>query len=84
MSSEKIDTGKHYRYSYMGIKMDPYRIFQIFNVTDAKAQHAIKKLLRFEGKGHTQREVWMEIRDIVDIELFNSKLALSTNPESKS
>lgn len=66
MSSEKIDTGKHYRYSYMGIKMDPYRIFQIFNVTDAKAQHAIKKLLRFEGKGHTQREVWMEIRDIVD------------------
>lgn len=64
--NDKIDTGKHYRHAYKGIKMDPYRVFEIFNVTDAKAQHAIKKLLRFEDKGHTRREVWLEIQDIVD------------------
>ena len=44
------DTGKHYRFEYNGIKLDPYRIFEIYDITDAKAQHAIKKLLRMEGK----------------------------------
>jgi len=59
------DTGSHYRYDYKGIKMDPYRVFEIYNVTDAKAQHAIKKLLRMEGKGHSQEQVWREVYDVV-------------------
>jgi hypothetical protein len=59
------DTGKHYRFEYDGLKLDPYRIFDVYNVTDAKAQHAIKKLLRMEGKGHTEKEVWLEVLDIV-------------------
>lgn len=62
----KPDTGKHYRLEYKGIKLDPYRIFEIYNITDAKAQHGIKKLLRMTGKGHTKKQVWLEVLDIVN------------------
>lgn len=44
------DTGAHYRYSFKGVKLDPYRIFSVYGVTDAPIQHAIKKLLR-AGRG---------------------------------
>ena len=37
---------KHYDYSYKGIKIDPYRIFRIYVITDPEQQHSIKKLLR--------------------------------------
>ena len=37
---------KHYDYSYRGGKLDPYRILQIYGITNPAQQHAIKKLLR--------------------------------------
>ncbi len=40
------DHGKHYRFTYKGIKFDPYRIFRLYGITDPAQQHAIKKLLR--------------------------------------
>ena len=37
---------KHYRREHKGIKLDPYRIFLIYGITNPAQQHAIKKLLR--------------------------------------
>ena len=34
-----------------GVKLDPYRIFRIYEVADPAIQHAVKKLLRF-GRGN--------------------------------
>ena len=45
------DPGKHYRYEYKGIKLDPYRILDIYGIGHPAQQHAIKKLLR-AGKAH--------------------------------
>ena len=42
--SESID--KHYKFMFRGYKLDPYRIFSVYNITNAAQQHAIKKLLR--------------------------------------
>lgn len=36
----------HYQFSYKGHKIDPYRIFRIYNIAAPEQQHAIKKLLR--------------------------------------
>lgn len=37
---------KHYAYEYKGVKLDPYRIFRVYDITAPEQQHAIKKLLR--------------------------------------
>ena len=38
-------------FNYRGIRLDPYRIFDVYGVTAGPQQHAIKKLLR-AGRGH--------------------------------
>jgi hypothetical protein len=43
--NESTDSGKHYRFEYKEIKLDPYRIFKIYNITEPAQQHVIKKLL---------------------------------------
>lgn len=45
------EIGKHYRFSFNGIKLDPYRIFRVYQITEPEQQHAIKKLLR-AGNSH--------------------------------
>ena len=45
MTDEK-PAGAHYNFTYKNIKVDPYRIFEIYGITNAAQQHAIKKLLR--------------------------------------
>jgi hypothetical protein len=45
-SSAADDSGKHYRFEFQGVKMDPYRILKVYGITDPAQQHAIKKLLR--------------------------------------
>lgn len=45
-----IDLDKHYRYSFKGIKLDPYRIFKTYGITDPVQQHVAKKALR-AGEG---------------------------------
>ena len=44
--SNSTDLGKHYRFSYKGVKLDPYRIFTVYEISHPAQQHAIKKLLR--------------------------------------
>ncbi len=60
VSVEK-DLGSHYRHSFMGHKIDVYRVLELFGVTDPVAQHIVKKLLRGEKKGHTMDFVWDEV-----------------------
>jgi hypothetical protein len=37
---------KHYDFMFNGVKIDPYRIFDIYKVTHPALQHAAKKILR--------------------------------------
>lgn len=57
-----IDHGKHYRYSYKGIKIDPYRIFRLYKITDPAQQHAIKKLLR---AGQSVKSLEQDIDEVI-------------------
>jgi hypothetical protein len=43
---DKRNADAHYQFSYKGHKIDPYRIFRIYNIAAPEQQHAIKKLLR--------------------------------------
>ena len=55
------DLGSHYRNEFKGVKVDVYRVLQIFEVTDPVAQHIVKKLLRGTKKGHDEITVWNEV-----------------------
>jgi hypothetical protein len=44
---------KYYRFSFRGVKLDPYRIMQVYGITHPAQQHAIKKLLRAGGSVKT-------------------------------
>ena len=56
------DLGKHYKFSYKGIKLDPYRIMKVYNITDPAQQHAIKKLLR---AGNSVKALSQDIDEVV-------------------
>lgn len=53
----------YYNYTYKGIKLDPYRILQVYNVTCPAQQHAIKKLLR---AGQSVKELKQDIKEVID------------------
>ena len=57
-----MDTGKHYRYVYKGIKLDPFRIAAIYNVNDFAMQQIIKKCLCSGNRGHKDKR-----QDLLDI-----------------
>jgi hypothetical protein len=57
------DSGAHYRYKYKGIKLDPYRILNIYGISDAAHQHAIKKLLR---AGKSIKPLKQDIQEVID------------------
>ena len=59
--SDWVDLGSHYRNEFKGVKIDVYRVLQIFGVTDPVAQHIVKKLLRGTKKGHDEMTVWNEV-----------------------
>ncbi len=63
---KEVDLGSHYRHSFMGHKIDVYRVLEIFDVTDPVAQHIVKKLLRGEKKGHKMDFVWDEVKQAVE------------------
>lgn len=54
---------KYYKYSYKGIKLDPYRILDIYKITCPAQQHAIKKLLR---AGNSVKELRQDITEVID------------------
>ena len=57
------DSGSHYRYTYKGIKLDPYRILNVYGIHDAAHQHAIKKLLR---AGKSIKTLKQDINEVID------------------
>ncbi len=54
---------EYYKYSYKGIKLDPYRILDIYKITCPAQQHAIKKLLR---AGNSVKELKQDIAEVID------------------
>jgi hypothetical protein len=73
------DTGAHYRYSYrakvtqadadrghVDVKLDPYRICEIYQVGGGPREHIVKKGLRGLRKGDTERGLIKQLRDALD------------------
>jgi len=50
------DLGAHYRYSFRGVALDPYRILDLYGITHPAHQHALKKLLRAGRSIKNQRQ----------------------------
>jgi len=61
--SKEPEEYKYYKYSYKGIKLDPYRILDIYKITCPAQQHAIKKLLR---AGNSVKELKQDITEVID------------------
>lgn len=55
-------SGAHYKYEYKGIKMDPYRILDLYKITNPAQQHAIKKLLR---AGSSVKSLHQDIDEVI-------------------
>lgn len=60
---EKTVDYEHYNYWYKGVKLDPYRILSVYNITCPAQQHAIKKLLR---AGNSIKELKEDITEVID------------------
>ena len=66
----KVDdnpTPGYYNYEYKGLKLDPYRITEIYGITNPAQQHAVKKLLRAGNKpgNETVQEIDEVIKSLV-------------------
>jgi len=59
----KKDQGKHYRFEYRGIKLDPARICKIYGVNSLLVGQAIKKLLVAGGRGNKSYE--QDLKDVI-------------------
>lgn len=53
----------YYHEEYKGIRLDPYRILDVWSITHPAQQHAIKKLLR-AGRGH--KGLAQDIAEVVE------------------
>lgn len=61
------DPAAHYgSLTYKGIKLDPYRIAEVYRIPAGPRWQILKKTLRGTSKGQTEREVIAEIRSAVD------------------
>lgn len=73
------DTGAHYRYSYRAritdediargfveVKLDPYRIADIYQLGGGPREHIVKKGLRGTAKGDTERGLIRQLRDALN------------------
>jgi hypothetical protein len=61
----KADPGGHYRFSFNGVQMDPYRIALVHGVRHPIAFHIMKKILRGTRKGHSEEQLVAELEDCV-------------------
>ena len=59
---EPKDLGQHYRYTYKGVKIDPYRILDVYQITHPAHQHAIKKLLRL---GRSVKDTEQDLKEVI-------------------
>jgi hypothetical protein len=62
MEDEK-DTGKHYRYTYAGVKLDPARIAKVYGINNILQGSILKKVLCAGDRGHN--ETIDDINDII-------------------
>ena len=63
---EQNPTPAYYNNTFKGVKIDPYRICQLYTVGGGPREHALKKLLRgCEKEGQTELELAEEVRGIV-------------------
>lgn len=51
-----------YNINFNGFKLDPYRVIEIFQITDPAAQQILKKVLRFGLKHKDQSQDMEDIR----------------------
>ena len=59
----KKDAGAHYRFQYRGLKIDPYRISQIYGMTDFCMMTILKKCLCAGNRGH--KDLQQDLKDII-------------------
>ena len=55
------DTGKHYRFKYKGIKLDPFRIAKIYGMESFALMTVLKKILCAGNRGNKDYKA-----DIID------------------
>ena len=67
------EIGKHYRYDYQGIRLDPYRILSVYGIACPAMQHAIKKLLRCGKSIKSERDDILEVMSTLErkLEMMN-------------
>lgn len=58
---KKKSVDGHYKHSFKGIKLDPYRICRVYNIGGGPREHMLKKLLRGSEKGHTEEDLIAEL-----------------------
>lgn len=46
---------------FVTVRMDPYRVCDFYNVGGGPMEHIVKKGLRGSGKGHSTKDVFLEI-----------------------
>lgn len=59
----KVDPGKHYRFMYKGLKLDPFRIAQIYGMTSFAMMTILKKCLCAGNRGH--KDYRQDLNDII-------------------
>ena len=61
--STKVDNGAHYRYEYEGIKLDPARICDVYEVSCLLLGGIVKKALCSGNRGH--KDMLTDLEDII-------------------
>lgn len=56
----------HYKHSFKGIKLDPYRICRVYGIGGGPREHMLKKLLRGTEKGHSEDFLIAELQSSLD------------------
>lgn len=65
-SSDEDVTPNYYAKWYKGVKLDPYRIAQLYEIGGGPQEQVLKKALRGCHKGHEELQVIKEIRQALD------------------
>lgn len=72
----------HYAYTYKGVRIDPYRILHLYNITNPAHQHALKKLLR---AGKSIKDLRRDIEEVImTLERWQQMLDEDSTPVTKS
>lgn len=60
--SDKSDAGKHYRFTYKGIQLDPFRLARIYKITNPAQFTILKKTVRLGTGGKDKAQ---DLKDII-------------------